>query len=186
MNRLFAQYTFVMLSRFRNALGYSGFRGTSGAGVKGKGPGIMPIKELVKGTVLKETRCSTQGRESEMAYTIKGDGSITVDTPGEVADILRLMQRTNGVAPPSEPAVQTAPVSEDNATILLRAGGMKTIRKSTVAVYAFLLRNQHRAWTAGEMTDKCKVPKKNITQRLGDLARRNIIKRVGFGQYKVT
>jgi hypothetical protein len=123
------------------------------------------------------------------------DGTIEVGTPAEAAELLRLMNGHHKPAArvppaPEPPPARAVPPSKeiDDATVedLLRAGGIQLVRAKTRKLYGFLLRNQHRAWTAEELSARLGggATRAQLNNRLSALCRRNIVQRVGHAQYK--
>lgn len=120
-----------------------------------------------------------------MSITIKADGSVTVDNVRDAAAIMQLINAGNKMAiMPIEPAKIISQQKGTSARDLLRAGGFTAVREPTLKLYEFMLTNHHRAWTAIELAPKLNREPKPLNNMLSKLARKGILARVGFAQYK--
>lgn len=127
-----------------------------------------------------------------MSITIKADGSVMVDNVQDAAAIMRLINIGNKMAAMATvlPVQSTNTVPQitqqkgTSARDLLRAGGFTAVREPTLKLYEFMLTNHHRAWTAIELSPKLNRASKPLNNMLSKLARKGILARVGFAQYK--
>lgn len=75
-------------------------------------------------------------------------------------------------------------ITEENARLLLKAGGLKRVAGTTLRLYMHLLRGQKRSWAPREVCKALDRPSRPIKQALITLCRRGILKRVEKGRYQ--
>lgn len=131
-----------------------------------------------------------------MSITIRPDGSVTVDTASEAADVMRFLNG-HGTPKPKREVEQTSTgeVNKDDARYLkeleardmLKAAGYKQIHQTTLRVFMFLLEHHKVTWSPEEIKRRlrltCSV--QSVSHLMGDMEDRKAIVRVARGQYQV-
>ena len=104
------------------------------------------------------------------------------------------VRRAGGLDPaPLAPVVALATVTKQvpevpdgNVDILLRAGGMKTVRAPMREVYALLLRHPAKSWTLGEMARRTGSNRGAVGQLMLKLVAMGAAKRLHRGEYQAS
>ncbi len=77
-------------------------------------------------------------------------------------------------------------VSEENARILLRAAGYKTVKGGVLETYRVLLSDSSRPWSSEQVAKIIKKARSTINGNLMGLAKRGAITRTNVGWYRAT